>query len=284
MAEPTAELPYRIGLPAWGFPGWQGRYFRSDQPALADYAQVFNTVEGNTTFYRVPDQKTVARWLDAVEEQDFKFCWKLPREVTHEARPDLDLLNQFLSRMAPLAPHSGPLLVQFPDKTGPDELDKVRRILEALPADRRHAIELRHPAFFSTPELMTELIDEFDLGWVCMDTRPLFQGDLDHPEVRSARHEKPQVPVLPPLKNGLEFIRLVLHPDRSSNTRWVAAAAERAAEALRSGEELYVMIHCPNNQHCPDLALEFHQALSSKVNRSEWPPLAPWPVPQQSLF
>lgn len=211
MTEAPAELPYRIGLPAWAFPGWRGRYFRSNQPALADYARVFNTVEGNTTFYRVPDQKTVACWAEAVDGTNFKFCWKLPREVTHQARPDLDILEYFLTRIAPLGLHNGPLLIQFPDTTGPAELQTVRRILDALPNDRRHALEVRHPAFFSTPELLDDLIAEFNLGRVCMDTRALFQGDLSHPEVRSARHEKPEVPVLPSLESGLEFVRLVLH-------------------------------------------------------------------------
>ncbi|MEE4296848.1 MAG: DUF72 domain-containing protein [Wenzhouxiangella sp.] len=284
MTEPAGELPYRIGLPAWGFPGWQGRYFRSNLPSLAEYARVFSTVEGNTTFYRVPDQNTVARWLDAVVDRDFKFCWKLPREVTHDPRPDLDLLDQFLKRMAPLGPHNGPFLVQFPDKTGPAELDAVRRILDALPTDRRNVIEVRHPAFFESPELLDDLIAEFDLGRVCMDTRALFQGNLNHPEVRKARHEKPQVPVLPSLQNGLEFIRLVLHPDRTSNAPWIDKAAERSAAVLQRKETLYVLIHCPNNLYCPDLAVAFHEALGQKLGRKNWPPFPDWPVPQKSLF
>ena len=51
---------YNIGLPAWAFPGWHGRYFNTTPSALASYASVFNTVEGNTTFYHVPDERTVA--------------------------------------------------------------------------------------------------------------------------------------------------------------------------------------------------------------------------------
>lgn len=284
LTEPAAELPYRIGLPAWGFPGWQGQYFRGQGQALSDYAQVFNTVEGNTTFYRIPDSATVARWAEAVAGTNFEFCWKLPREVTHEPRPDLNQLSVFLERIAPLQSHNGPLLVQFSDRTGPDDLDTVRRILDLLPTDRRHVLEVRHPAFFSEPELLDDLIKSFDLGRVCMDTRPLFRGDLTHPEVRSARHEKPEVPVLPALKNGLEFIRLVLHPDLPGNLVWIEKAAERAAAALLGNERLYVLIHCPNNQHCPALAVEFHQALATKIDAPDWSPLPDWPVPQQSLF
>ena len=281
-------LPYRLGLPAWGFAGWQGAYFRSGEPALSDYARVFNTVEGNTTFYRVPEISTVRRWREAVAETDFEFCWKLPREVTHSPAPDLDLLDIFLNRMAPLGPHNGPLLLQFSERTGPDQLNLVRRILDRLPADRRHVLEVRHPAFFDQPELLTGLIKEYDLGRVCMDTRPLYQGDLDHPEVQRARHEKPRVPVLPALGNGLEFIRLVLHPDGKSNPPWIESAARRAADALARDEQVYALIHCPNNQHCPELALAFHDDLGRTLNRPDWPPLPPWPgappVDQPSLF
>ncbi len=277
-------LPYHLGLPAWAFAGWQGRYFRAGQPALAEYARVFNTVEGNTTFYRVPEAATVARWAEAVADTDFQFCWKLPREVTHQAQPDLVLLDHFLERIGPLGRHNGPLLLQFSESTGPKHLDNVRHILDRLPQDRRHVLEVRHPAFFSDPALLLGLLEHFNLGRVCMDTRPLYQGDLAHPEVQQARHEKPQVPVLPSLTNGLEFIRLVLHPDLTNNAHWIDQAAKRSAQALLAREVLFVMIHCPNNLHCPGLALEFHHALGKALGLADWPSLPSWPVPQQSLF
>ncbi|MEE4637949.1 MAG: DUF72 domain-containing protein [Wenzhouxiangella sp.] len=284
MTENGAAVPYRLGLPAWGFAGWKGRYFHVQGSLLPDYARVFNAVEGNTSFYRIPEAATVSRWVKAVAGCDFEFCWKLPREVTHETRPDLDLLDTFLARIAPLGRHNGPLLVQFSDRTGPNELDTMRRILARLPADRRHVIEVRHPAFFDQPERLEAVLAEFGLGRVCMDTRSLYQGDPNHPDIQRARHEKPDVPVLPPLSNGLEFIRLVLHPDPKSNERWIDLSAQRAAQAIKRGEAVYVMIHCPNNQHCPELATAFHGQLGQALDRLDWPPLPPWPVAQQSLF
>lgn len=251
---------------------------------MADYARVFNAVEGNTTFYRVPEPAAVARWQEAVAGTDFEFCWKLPRQVTHEARPDLDVLDAFLAGIAPLGKHNGPLLLQFSDRTGPDDLDVARRILERLPSDRRHVIEVRHPAFFASPELLDNLLVEFGLGRVCMDTRALYQGDLTHPEVQRARHEKPEVPVLPALRNGLEFVRLVLHPDGVSNTPWLALAAQRIAAALGRHEQAYVFIHCPNNQHCPEFAVAFHAELGRALGWSDWSDLVDWPAGQKSLF
>ena len=59
-------LPYYLGLPLWSNTHWKGSLFGADaKPAdfLAQYAQVFNAVEGNTTFYAVPSAEMVSRWL-----------------------------------------------------------------------------------------------------------------------------------------------------------------------------------------------------------------------------
>lgn len=61
-----STLTYYLGLPAWAFAGWQGLYFRAGALALGDSARVFNAVEGSTSFCRVPEEDTVARWSDAV--------------------------------------------------------------------------------------------------------------------------------------------------------------------------------------------------------------------------
>ena len=77
---------YRLGCPFWSFEPWNGSLYTSDaRPGdrLEQYARVFNTVEGNTTFYSVPNVATAARWRDAVPSH-FRFCFKLPRELTHD--------------------------------------------------------------------------------------------------------------------------------------------------------------------------------------------------------
>ena len=123
------SLPYRLGLPAWAFAGWRGRYFTDRPSQLASYARVFNAVEGNTTFYRTPDAATVTRWREAVTATDFRFCFKLPRTVTHERTPDLAELDRFLKAIAPMGQHLGPLLLQFPASVGPQPLALLERIV-----------------------------------------------------------------------------------------------------------------------------------------------------------
>jgi uncharacterized protein YecE (DUF72 family) len=279
--EPAGGLPYRLGLPAWAFPGWRDRYFPARPSALAGYARVFNAVEGNTTFYRVPDERTIAAWAEAVADSDFRFSFKLPQTVTHERRPNVADLRQFLRVIEPLGGHLGPLLVQLPAWFGPEQLPTLDALLESLPGDLPRVLEVRHPAFFERPQQLEPLLHQHRCGRVMMDARPIHQGDHSHPEVRDALHEKPDVPVLPTVYSGLAFVRLVLHPGRRDNQRYLDEWAGRLADWLAEGVDAWIMIHCPNNLHCPELAVEFHETLRRRLAGAAPAPLPAWPVPEQ---
>lgn len=275
---------YHLGLPAWAFPGWKDRYFSDSPSRLASYASVFDTVEGNTTFYRTPDVNTVERWREAVAGRDFRFCFKLPRQVTHERHPDLVALGRFLDVIEPLGEHLGPLLVQFPATMGPADLETFDPVFSAI-RDFRAVVEVRHPAFFEEPALLEDTLESLGAGRVILDSRPLYEGDLEHPEVQQALHEKPDVPVLDTVYNDIALVRLILHPDIGSNTTYLDEWTARCAAWLAEGIDTYMMIHCPNNLHCPPLALDFNDRLRSQAGGARPSPLPPWPVPsQQGLF
>ena len=114
-----------------------------------------------------------------------------------------------------------------------------------------------------------------------LDSRPIFEGNRQHPEVLSALHEKPDVPVLDTVYNDVAFVRLILHPDIVSNRRYIDEWAARTARWVDDGIATWMMIHCPNNQHCPPLALDFHETLRRIAGESAVPKLPSWPVPQQ---
>lgn len=271
---------YKIGLPAWAFPGWNSLYFNNKPSTLASYARVFNTVEGNTTFYSIPDEKTVQLWHDAVVNTDFQFCFKLPKTVTHAPKPNLYDLAQFLDRIEPLYNHIGPLLVQFPATTGPANLPTMESIISRLPRQYRYVLEVRHLEFFTKPELLEPLLNKYQLGRVMMDTRAIFRGNKKHPEVFAALHDKPNVPVLGKIYNMLVFVRLLLHPDLISNDLYLDQWSNRISQALNAGCDCYMMIHCPNNLHCPPMALDFHERLRRMDQQLSV--LPSWPVPQQA--
>lgn len=115
---------------------------------LAHYARSFDSVELDGTFYGLPRQETVQRWRGQVPP-DFLFTAKLSRYGTHlkRLRDPEDWLRRFLDAMEPLGPALGPILVQLPPRWHRD-LDRLTGFLEALPADRRFAVEFRDRDWF----------------------------------------------------------------------------------------------------------------------------------------
>lgn len=238
-------------------------------------------VEGNTTFYHTPDAQTVQSWKRALSDTDLLLSFKLPRTITHERRPDLQELTRFFQRIAPLGQHIGPVLLQFPARIAPRHLPMLDKLCEQLPQQYRYVLEMRHADFFATPELLEPLLDKFRFGRVVMDTRAIFHGNRQHPEVVSALHDKPNLPVVDQLHANTAFVRLMLHPDIVSNGPYLAQWAERTAAYIKAGVQTHMLIHCPNNLHCPPLAAQFHQQLRRCAGMQDLPALPPWPVPHQ---
>ena len=276
---------YRLGLPAWAFPGWKDRYFSTRPSALASYASVFDIVEGNTTFYHIPDQNSVAQWRAALADSELCISFKLPRTVTHERRPDLEQLKLFFQRIAPLEESIGPILLQFPARIAPRHLPALDKLCEQLPTEHDYVLEMRHPDFFSQPEILEPLLEKFHFGRVTMDTRAIFQGNRYHPEVLNALHDKPDLPVLDTVYSKSVFVRLMLHPDIVSNEPYIREWTERTAGYISAGYTTNILIHCPNNLHCPPLAEYFHKTLMTRADMPTLEPLRSWPLPtQDSLF
>src|SRR5262245_15647881 len=105
---------------------WIGRLFPAGtKPTdfLPGYAVVFNTVEGNTTFYALPPAETVARWREQVPDE-FRFCFKFPRTITHDKLlvDSTTEVTEFIERVAPLEHKLGSLMLQLPPRFGPGQL------------------------------------------------------------------------------------------------------------------------------------------------------------------
>jgi len=149
----------RIGCSGWNYAHWRHGVFYPERcpPArwLRYYAQFFDTVELNNTFYRLPRTTAVARWV-AESPPDFVFAVKVSRYVTHIKRlADIAVhLPLLLERIEPLlrSPKLGPLLWQLPPTFRRDD-ERLAAALEAFPPELRHAIEFRHESWFA-PEVM----------------------------------------------------------------------------------------------------------------------------------
>ena len=259
---------YALGCPVWGFKDWVGTlYSRDARPPdfLRQYSRVFNAVEGNSTFYSLPEATTVERWaVDAAP--GFRFCFKLPRHVTHElALASADAATRaFLERMRPLADHLGPFMIQLPASFSPASLQILERYLDALPPDLHFAVELRHPAFFGTSAAAQRahgLLAERGHDRVVLDTRGLRAGPQGHPDVQAARHAKPDLPVETRATGRHPIVRFIGHPIHDVNDDWIDLWARQLHAWIGEGRHPYFFAHCPNDLHAPILARRLHAAL-----------------------
>jgi uncharacterized protein YecE (DUF72 family) len=146
--------PARIGCSGWNYPHWREVVYPKGLPArrwLSHYATLFDTVEVNTTFYRLAKPEAVARWVEETPP-DFVFAVKASRYMTHMKRlTDLEPgLARFYDAIEPLvsSPKLEPVLWQFPANFHRDE-DRLAGALAVLPPGR-HAFEFRHRSWFTT--------------------------------------------------------------------------------------------------------------------------------------
>jgi uncharacterized protein YecE (DUF72 family) len=145
--------PVRIGCSGWNYPHWRERVYPRGVPQrrwLEHYATLFDTVEVNNTFYRLPKRESVAAWVEETPP-DFLFAVKASRFLTHMKRlTDMGRgVERFYERIAPLveSPKMGPVLWQLPETFHRDD-ERLAFALERLPPGR-HCFEFRHPSWFA---------------------------------------------------------------------------------------------------------------------------------------
>ena len=126
----------RIGTSGYQYRHWRGVLYPqglAQRRWLERYAELFDTVELNATFYRLPSPEAVDRWRDAAPA-GFTFAVKGSRYLTHMKRL-LDAgqgLRRFYGPIARLGPKLGPVLWQLPPHLAPD-LPRLDRFLARLP-------------------------------------------------------------------------------------------------------------------------------------------------------
>ena len=142
----------RVGCSGWNYDSWRGGIYPdglAQRRWLERYAELFDTVEVNSTFYRLASRAGVERWLEQTPE-DFVFAVKASQYLTHMKRlRDMDTgVERFYERIQPLvdAGRLGPVVWQLPENFHRDD-ERLAGALEHLPAGR-HCFEFRHPSWF----------------------------------------------------------------------------------------------------------------------------------------
>jgi uncharacterized protein YecE (DUF72 family) len=153
----TTLAPVRLGTSAFTAAGWEGAFYPEGmKPAdyLSFYAQKFDTVEIDSTYYRTPSAATVRGW-ESKTPPGFLFAAKVPQTVTHDnVLVDCDKdFQEFVERMQLLGDKLGILLLQFPyfNKMAFASADaflaRLAPFLKRLPRGVRFALEVRNKSW-----------------------------------------------------------------------------------------------------------------------------------------
>ena len=157
----------QLNIPKYKFP----ESFRQSS-RLAYYASLFNSIEINSSFYRVPQKKTVSNWAISVGDH-FKFTFKLWREATHHRflAFDPEPVSKFLHSVDAVEHKSGCLLIQLPPGSGVENFSRLEQLLQFIRSNSdvewKLAIELRNKSWYR--ETTYELLDRYRAALVIHD-------------------------------------------------------------------------------------------------------------------
>jgi uncharacterized protein YecE (DUF72 family) len=166
----------RIGCSGWSYKDWRGVVYPAGAPArtwFAHYAELFDTVEINNTFYRLPDASTVEAWATQAPP-GFLYASKVGRFGSHrkKLRDPGPWLERHLERIERLGVHGGPNLLQLPPRWGRDP-ERLDAFLAVAPRRIRWAVELRDPSWLH--EEVYEVLERHGAALCIHDLLP------DHP-------------------------------------------------------------------------------------------------------
>lgn len=164
-------MKLHVGTSGYSYKEWKGNFYPEDLPAakmLPYYAERFDSVEINNTFYRMPDAKTVAKWGEQVPDE-FTFVLKAPQRITHQKKlaGTADDVAYLFDAAASLGPKLGPVLFQLPPYSRKDAV-KLREFVFSLPEARRVAFEFRHDSWFD--DEVYAILRERDIALCAADT------------------------------------------------------------------------------------------------------------------
>jgi uncharacterized protein YecE (DUF72 family) len=233
-----------LGCAKWGIPEWIGKIYppgTKERNFLTQYLQHYNSIELNTTHYKIYGPIAIAKWADKARGKDFVFCPKMYKAVTHRGnlRNKTFLTAEFLRGIVAFGNHLGPIFIQVSDRFGPKRKEELFGYLRSLPFDLQFFVEVRHHEWFTNVAIRKELFEtlkSLKMGAVITDT--------------AGRRECCHMVLTLP-KAFIRFVGNSLHPtDYIRLDAWV----ERIHSWLDQGlKELYFFMHMHDEASSPEL-------------------------------
>jgi uncharacterized protein YecE (DUF72 family) len=241
-----------IGCSGWQYRHWRGDFYPASLPLnrwFDYYAERFNSVEINNTFYRLPEAVTFAAW-GARAPKAFKYAVKASRYLTHmkKLKDPGDPVELFFSRARRLGRSLGPVLYQLPPNW-PVHLGRLDTFLKALPRRRQHAIEFREPSWYC--DEVYALLDARKVALCLHDMKGSASGKLMVGPFAYVRFHGPQK------YTGR-------YPDDVLD-EWAEWLADRA----QAGMAVCAYFNNDNGGHAPRDAVRLRERIDTRVGRKE---------------
>jgi uncharacterized protein YecE (DUF72 family) len=273
---PAGQPRIYLGATGYNMKAWVGRWYPAgtrDKDMPAAYGRQFNTIEHNSTHYRIPDAATVARRREEMPA-DFRFCPKIPQVISHSRNLGATngLLDEFCEAIRGLEDRLGSCFIQLPPQMDVSQIPVLERFLDRWPEDLSLAVEVRHPSFFEptvAAETYFQVLSERRVAAVITDVA----------DRRDVCHMRLTAPV-----SMVRFVGNGLHPSDYERIREWAARLKRWTDGgLR---DVYFFTHEPDNLLAPDLAMFAAGVFSADIPgaRLRGPSEVPSPPLQGSLF
>ncbi len=233
-----------IGCTGWSMKEWVGKvYPKRSKPNefLKHYATQFNTIELNTTHYRIPTDDTIAVWKAATPE-DFRFCPKIPQVISHSQDLGFGSGNvlAFCNAVQQLKEKLGYCFLQLPPYFGSNKLGLLEHFIKNFPKHIPLAIELRHESWFSSEasfEAVFELFERNNISPVITDVAGR----------RDVLHQR--------LTTDIVLIRFVGNDLHSTDYERIDAWVKKIKDWIEHGlNQVYFFTHEPDNLLAPELA------------------------------
>jgi uncharacterized protein YecE (DUF72 family) len=173
MQETTVSRIH-VGCSGWVYKHWRGLFYPEGLPQrlwFQRYAEEFDTVEINASFYRVPKPETFDGWRDKAPP-GFRYAVKANRFLTHLKKLKACEVetDAFIALARKLSPALGPILYQLPPSLHKD-MERLDAFLDRLPKDLEQVVEFRHKSWYEGDVLT--LLDRHGVGFVAHDLRGL---------------------------------------------------------------------------------------------------------------
>jgi len=244
-----------FGCTGWSMKEWVGKYYPKQSKSkdfLHHYARQFNTIELNTTHYRIPTESTIKKWYEATDDH-FVFAPKIPQSISH--RKDFALgsgrIAQFCHAIEQLNEKLGTTFMQLPPHFRPSHLPLLTQFLDKFPTKKIPlAIEVRHADWFKDQaawQALLQLLQQHQVGTVITDV--------------AGRRDVLHLALTTPMVM-LRFVGNGLHPtDYQRIEAWIDRLAKWMEEGL---EEIYFFSHQPDNILSPEMCIFFQETFEKK--------------------